>query len=453
MSRKNGSFRVGRVTVYARGRVWYLCYWQEGRRYRPRVGSDRSAARKLAAQINAQLENEAPVVLGFEPIAIEDLRGRWLEHHENVLRSSIATIRRYRAASEHLVNFVQNGAGIKLTSHFGPRHAEDFIVHLRHVRVAPNGHPHSAKRGLRDKGVKFIAEVCRALFNYAAKRRHLPPYTEDPFGAVQIDRIPIEDAKPFVALTEQQEQEFFHLCDEWQLPVFAVLLLTGLRPGELTHLLLPDDLDLHEGWLHVRNKPDLGWRVKTRNERSVPLAAELAALLRPTVGERRTGPVFLQRRFLREGGPPLGGQPAKSLCMEIARRVDRFELDYGRKPDREELLGVHRTLWRDMGAIKADHVRVNFIRLTRQVGAGEITAPKSLRHMFATCLQDANVDPLIRNQVMGHVPAGAGSFNTALGMTGVYTHTRPETLRRQVLGALQARPALDALRCRIADRG
>jgi integrase len=38
-----------------------------------------------------------------------------------------------------------------------------------------------------------------------------------------------------------------------------MLLLTGLRPGELTHLLLPHGLDLEAGWLHVRNKPRLEW--------------------------------------------------------------------------------------------------------------------------------------------------------------------------------------------------
>ena len=49
------------------------------------------------------------------------------------------------------------------------------------------------------------------------------------------------------------------------------MLLTGLRPGELTHLLLPDDLDLSASVLRVRNKPRLGWQVKTRNEREIPL--------------------------------------------------------------------------------------------------------------------------------------------------------------------------------------
>jgi hypothetical protein len=43
------------------------------------------------------------------------------------------------------------------------------------------------------------------------------------------------------------------------------------------------------------------------------------------------------------------------------------------------------------------------------------------------------VDPLIRQQVMGHKP----TLNGGLGMTANYTHTRPETQREQVEGALR----------------
>jgi hypothetical protein len=50
------------------------------------------------------------------------------------------------------------------------------------------------------------------------------------------------------------------------------------------------------------------------------------------------------------------------------------------------------------------------------------------RHSLATLLQDANVDRLIRQQTLGHQPtSGSG-----LGMTGKYTHTRPETQRQQI---------------------
>jgi len=72
----------------------------------------------------------------------------------------------------------------------------------------------------------------------------------------------------------------------------------------------------------------------------------------------------------------------------------------------------------------------------QKIGHSESTCPKSWRHTFATLLQDANVDPLIRQQVLGHRP----TTSSGLGMTAKYTHTRPETLRAQVTAALQQWP-------------
>lgn len=81
------------------------------------------------------------------------------------------------------------------------------------------------------------------------------------------------------------------------------------------------------------------------------------------------------------------------------------------------------------------------------MGLPAFTCPKVFRHLFATSLQDANVDPLIRNQLMGHAPPqGGGKASGALGMTAVYTHSRPETVRRQLTQALEPRAALAALR-------
>ena len=60
MAKKAVSLRIGKVLGYLRGKLWYLCYHDSGRRHRPRVGSNRHAARQLAAQINAQLAVGAP---------------------------------------------------------------------------------------------------------------------------------------------------------------------------------------------------------------------------------------------------------------------------------------------------------------------------------------------------------------------------------------------------------
>ena len=291
-NKKSTSFRIGRVRAYLRGRVWYLCYYEDGRRHQPRVGPDLDVVRQMAAEINAQLEVGAPSALWFQPVSIPELRQRWLDYHEHVRRSSVATVRRYRQATEHLPNFVQDVRPLRRVSDFRPAHAEEFVRYLRTIRVPLQGPVDRHRRPLRDTGVKYILETCSILFNYAQKNRHLSPYAENPFQTIEIGRIPVEDARPIVVFTPTQEAKFLSACDNWQFPLFLTLLMTGLRSAELTHLLLPDDLDLDDGWLYVRNKPKLGWRVKTRNERNIPLVPVLVDVLRAAVDGRSSGPVF-----------------------------------------------------------------------------------------------------------------------------------------------------------------
>ena len=86
--------------------------------------------------------------------------------------------------------------------------------------------------------------------------------------------------------------------------------------------------------------------------------------------------------------------------------------------------------------MKSD-VRTSFIRIMDGIGHPEATCPKSWRHSFATLLQHANVDPLIRQLTLGHKPTDSNG----LGMTANYTHTRRETQRAQIEAALRQWPA------------
>ena len=240
--------------------------------------------------------------------------------------------------------------------------------------------------------------------------------------------------------TAQQEQAFLEACDDWQFLLFLSLTLTGVRPGELCHLLLPDDLDLDAALLRVRNKPRLGWQVKTRNERDIPLVPVLAEVLRCHLDQRRLGPVFLRRTF--RPSPSPGTLPVKGLEAELARRGAEQEQQAGQPLSRVERGRLAQRLWRQLGTVKEDRVRLEFLRLTRVIGLPGCTAPKMLRHQFATALQEGRVDPLIRNELMGHVAAGERSAGHGLGMTAVYTHTRAETRRQQLEQALHDRPAV-----------
>lgn len=433
------SFRVGKVRADLRGSVWYLTYHENGRRVRSRVSSDRNVARQTAAQINAQLETGAPTSFSFNSITISELQRRWLEHHEHVRRSSIQTVRRYRTATSHLLEFVAEEYGTLKTSQFSSGNAERFVRYLRTLKVAPNGHPNTPKRSLLDNGVRYILETCRSMFMFAVKRRHLSPYAENPFSSLGLDRMLTLDARPIVIFSPEQERAFLMSCDNWQFPLFLTLMLTGMRPGELTHLLMPQDVDLENGLIKIRNKPRLGWQVKTRNERDVPLIRPLVAVLRVLIGERKTGPVFMRRRFHSGDEPLLLGCSAQKLEEELLRRVGEIASQKEGEVDRGSVHRQARGLWRDVGAIRTDRIRTEFMRVTKQIDLPEATAPKSLRHLFATCLQDSNVDPLIRCELMGHSTVGTGS---GLGMTARYTHTRPETKRKHLEEALRNREAV-----------
>lgn len=409
--------RIGRVSAYLHHGAWWIYYRDGSRQVRRRIGDDRDAAERVAAQVNAQLSAAAPTMFAFTPVSVGELRESFLRHHDQVLRSSVATVRRYSAATQHLAAFGESRPAHEIS-------ATDFISHLRSLPVSPNGHIHTAKRLLRDKGVRFIAEVCRAMYSYAARQRHLPPYAANPFADLRLDRMRIEDAKPVFVFDAETELRFLHAAKAWEFPIHFLMAKTGLRPGELCHLLV-GDVDLENGWLHVRGKPELGWQVKTRNARRVPLIGEVRDLLRLIIGGRAAGPVFRRPQFRQVAGHDGNLQ----ALLQQPGQVKELSRDAWSR--------VARGAWRDAGAFDADQIRRSFIRVARRAGLNEATCSKSWRHTFATLLQDANVDPLIRQITLGHQPTNGSG---ALGMTGVYSHSRPNTQVREITKAMQLWP-------------
>jgi integrase len=433
-------FRVGKVSVYLHHGAWWLYYREQGKPVRTKVGLERADAEEVAAQANAQLTSRSPTLLSFSPISIPDLRQQFLDYHEHVLKSSLGTVRRYRAATQHLEDFVGQQACPPLVHQLKP---DAFAAYLRRIEVAPNGHKNTAKRNLRDKGIQFVLETCRSMFNFAVKRRHLPPYVGNPFSELPLDRFKIEDAKPIFVFDAATELTFFQAASDWAFPIHFTLAKTGLRVGELTHLLI-EEVDLGSSWLHVRNKTELGWRIKTGNERVVPLLTEVVAVLRAVIGERQAGPVFLRERLVGHLPRLVGNR--EELARVCAERQQEAR-GSGQPLSRGEAQKIARGIWWQAGAVKADAVRKAFIGIMEEIGHPQATCPKSWRHSFATLLQDANVDPLIRQITLGH----AATTGEGLGMTANYTHTRRETQREQIEQALRRWPgalryALDRIR-------
>ena len=166
-------------------------------------------------------------MFSFTPLTVGELCRQFLDDHEHIRRSSLATICRYRAALKHLEDFATQSGGNR------PAHevqADNFVRFLRSIHVAPNGHRNAKRRALKDKGVRFILETSRSLYGFAAKKRHMPPYAENPFAGLGGKRFRIEDAKRIFVFDEDTELAFFNAANPWAFPIHFTLAKTGVRP-------------------------------------------------------------------------------------------------------------------------------------------------------------------------------------------------------------------------------
>ncbi len=187
---------VGRVTVYERGRRFWVYYRQGGEVIRRAVGVDRTAALSLAARINAEVAEGSPTSLAFRPVEVVGLIAKWLDHHEQVRRSSLATVRRYRTAIQHLNDFVTSRYGKLRADRFTTGMAEEFVRHLRTIQVTPNGQPATSHeervqlavpvRNLTDGNIAGFGELPRRR----RERRPLGPVVRsEMFGRQKLQRL------------------------------------------------------------------------------------------------------------------------------------------------------------------------------------------------------------------------------------------------------------------------
>ena len=390
--RKPRRKRVGRVSYYQHHGGWWIYYRDGERQVRRRIGGEEAEADRAAARVNAQLATAAPTMFSFTPVTVPELCRRFVDHHEYVANSSLGTVRRYGAAVKHLEDFSAR-LGRDVPAHEIP--ADQFARFLRSMKVAPNGHPHTTRRHLRDKGVRFILEVCRSVYGFAARNRHLPPYAENPFADLGGKRTQIEDAKQVFVFDDKTELAFFQAADAWSFPIHFTLGKSGIRPGECVHVLV-EDVDLAGGWMHIRNKAELGWRIKTRRERVIPLVDELVAVLRHVIGDRTAGPVFLREKY-DPGNSPLGCASREAMAQALARRIEAAEQQPGQPLGRDGRARIARTVWRDVGARRAGsflaagatrtagqriasgnpHERASHGPRVLEVGRGSRTCPKA----------------------------------------------------------------------------
>ncbi|XBH15305.1 site-specific integrase [Edaphobacter paludis] len=142
------------------------------------------------------------------------------------------------------------------------------------------------------------------------------------FAGVKAGVIPkrapqYERAIPETYTREELDGFFASLTNEQHVVTFKIALQCGLREQELMHLQWPD-IDFAKKTLLVRSKPEWGFAIKDKEERSLPLPDGLAALLK---GYKKDGQLFVTGTK--------GNKPNTHLLRTLKRLVKAAGLNCG----------------------------------------------------------------------------------------------------------------------------
>jgi integrase len=92
-------------------------------------------------------------------------------------------------------------------------------------------------------------------------------------------RPKFEKRLPEIYTAEELSAFFASIKDERRYLTFELLLKTGLREQEAVYLYW-SNIDLKNGVLRVRSKPEVGFKIKDWEERDIPISADLLGRLK-----------------------------------------------------------------------------------------------------------------------------------------------------------------------------
>ena len=182
-TRQVGIQRIGPVTVYKRGKRYYLYYRERGKSIRRKVDGNIVTARIMASKISASIEEGLPSPFGFTRMKVRDLIDAFVDYSSEVKRLRPRTVDRYRAALGHFKAFSEESMPSATADHISIVSVDQFVTWMRRRHRTRNGALEGRQASYTDSGIRFILSTLRTAFSWAAKRRYLPPYSENPFSS------------------------------------------------------------------------------------------------------------------------------------------------------------------------------------------------------------------------------------------------------------------------------
>jgi len=368
-----------------------------------------------------------------------------LHSRANAGEIDVRTVRRYESALRHYLEFVEHPNIRRQFAHISSvsrSFALELMAYLNTLLVRANGHPHSPAHTMQRPN--YVADVVRAMYEWAADPQRgnlVPEGFHSPFrrrnrhGA--SSSVAVSVGEPDITL--DMAIEFLEACDSYQLRLFGLMALYGLRASEPCFLF---EEHLRGDWLDVPCLPELAYCTKGRREKRLPVLPCLNGLMQSTVASRSYGLLYLRRNVIAtaDEAAPLVGMPLKTLAAEFQRRCAapgiRTAADHRRIRDR---------LLRDAGGIDYDHIVTEFGKLARALKWPQSATLKDFRHLSATCLENSGMPEHYRKFLLGQSPGRAAIVT--------YTHLNQIRERFDEAVALNLRPLVEAIEHRACELG
>jgi len=290
------------------------------------------------------------------------------------------------------------------------------------------------------KSPGFILDIVRTMFNWAAdsdRGNLLPNGFRNPFLGKRRSRSqhPV-DLFGEPDITVEMAAEFLETCDEYQLPLFALLALYGLRAAEPC-LLFHENLD--EDWLKIVCDPELDYTTKGMRDKRLPITTELKTLFSSHSAEYKSGLLYLRRTvYSGDDSPKLYGLSQSELHQEYKRRCLQTK-----SLTAQQKLKIRNQLLKEAGGLNYDQLEREFHLVAKQLNWSQSATLKDFRHLFSTSMQNAGMPEYYRKYLMGH----------SVGKAAIIHYTHLNQLRQRYEEAVQHQlsPLLEVIQKRATE--
>jgi integrase len=249
---------------------------------------------KMALELNAEVSGLGESGTGSRRILLSEAFAEYLAD----IRATKAP--KTACGRKRVTEYFQESCGKRYLDEIGRRDLLEFRRFLY-------------SRGLADRTVFNVFQAILTVFRALGRT-----------GLVLKSDWPSYTERAVRAYSEQELAKLFAACDDEERLLFQTFLFSGCREQEVQFLTYPD-VDSRNRTIAVRAKEDLGFRVKDREERLIPIPQKLV----DTLEERRR--VYPNDRFI---FPAKNGQPNGHMLRSLKKVALRAGINCGHCKDK-----------------------------------------------------------------------------------------------------------------------